>query len=901
MTGRRPLFSDNESNGWRRAGTRLVSPAPRRIVPTAIALRDTGVAPARQLRQLLATLVATLFLALPGSLPAQQDAPEKKPAAGKSATKEKRPRSESPAKPEPPTTAPADDKPRPAEKDKPADSPADPDSPPSEIGDDSDDLPLIDTLVTPTLEQLLKGPPRDWLVLRSRRVLQVEPVEPRPNLITFYEERLKQSLKQAETAGNSADAQLKRKKLQYVPIVIVGEDDDQYRIHYKHLLEVIYWDDLILRRVDALLDAKQIPEALALWMIVRDRNDQWPGLADRYRRLLFVDGEVKAADGQLEAALAIWDELFGLDANYPELIVRYGEVSDRLIRDAAEKSDNRRARFFLSRLKSRYPAHPVASNWSVKFADEAARLIRESQSEALADVAMDRMDRATRVWPTTPNLFGPYQKAHLGWTRITVGVYTPSLQQSSPWPILDQTLSEQLVSEPWFHPGSRNEGTIRFESRWFREWEPTDLGRSLTFHLRGDTGTTAGWMARRLAQTLTPDSPVFSVRLAGTLGRIEVLSPESLKADLVTVPLRPEALLATLPSPAGLDRDQVAQSTKSRPTFHGTESSPLAANPSVAPTTIQRFRRKWTPTGSGSHAPQEVVVREFERSELAIQALFRGELTMLARVPQATVRELQKRNDFVTLPYGLPETHLVQFSPTSPHVANRAVRRALLFGFNRAKILSEAFAVPGDANLARLTPAIVPSSSYAFDTGMPTAPYDPTVAISLLSAVKKENDGKLPEITLWHPRGAEIAESAKRITAAWTLLGIKTVTVSEEDQPDPGSADVIYRTVAMAEPLVEMWPFLARTPAPTMESLDRFPVWLRRSLLELDTVGDVATATRLLTRLQRQLWAEVIVIPLWEIQPHFVARKQVRNLVPGPMTLFQGIDRWQVDAWYPPE
>lgn len=313
MTGRRPLFSDSESNGWRRAGTTTVTRAPGRLVPTVSALRDTAAAVARQLRPLVAALVAILLLTMPGSVSAQPDASEKKPAAGKAAPREKRPRSDASGKSDSPPAAgdPADDKPRPADKDKAgdkdkaADSPADPEAPPSEIGDDSDELPLIDTLTTPTLEELLKGPPRDWLVLRSRRVLQVEPVEPRPNLIAFYEERFKQSLKQAETSGNSADAQLKRKKLQYLPIVIVGEDDDQYRIHYKHLLEVIYWDDLILRRVDALLDKKQIPEALALWMVVRDRNDQWPGLADRYRRLLFVDGEVKAAESQLEPALAI--------------------------------------------------------------------------------------------------------------------------------------------------------------------------------------------------------------------------------------------------------------------------------------------------------------------------------------------------------------------------------------------------------------------------------------------------------------------------------------------------------------------------------------------------------------------------------------------------------------------
>lgn len=919
MTGSRLLFSDCVFSDSDPSGSRPGDNTAARTKPGTEHVRHTGANAGRQLSLRFSSQFSPLWIATflavltawaacgAAIVLAQADTEPKetKPAApSKDATKDKKEKRPAAADRKPAATETKPSKPadsgqgndKPVEK--PADKPSDPDAPPSEIGADSEDLPLIDEMGTPALEELLKGPPRDWLVLRSRRVLQVEPVEPRPNLISFYEERAKAALKQADTSGNSAEAQLKRKKLHYLPIVIVGEDDDDYRIHYKHLLDVVYWDDLLLRRVDKLLDDQQIPEALALWMVARDRNDQWPGLQDRYRRLLFVDGDVKAREGQLEPALAVWDELHGVAANYPQLDLRYGEVADRLIQGALERQDNRRARFYLGRLKARYPAHPVASNWTGRFTDDAARLVRESQNETVVNIALDRMERATRIWPATPNLFGPYQKAHLGWTRITVGVAEPTRQRSSPWPILDQGLSSQLMETPWFQPGSRLEGTIRFESRWFREWEPTDLGRSLTFTLRNENGVTAGWSARRLAEAVTPGSASYSVRLAGTLGRMEVLSPETFKAGLVTVPLRPEALLATLPSPGSENR---SASTRSWPPFRMAESTPLASQPGVSGTSFQRFRRDWTPTGSGSHAPHEVIVREFESSDLAIQALFRGELTMLSRVPLKTIRELQKRNEYVTLPYGLPETHLLQFSPTSPKVASRAVRRAMMFGLNRSRIMGEAFSVAGDVNLARLTPTIVPSTSYAFDNGMPTAPYDPTVALSLLSAVKKDNDGKLPEITLWHPRGAEIAEAARRLAAAWNLLGLKTTVVSEASAPTPGDADVLYRTVAMAEPLVEMWPFLALTTSPTMESLDRFPVWLRRSLLELDTVGDVATATRLLARLQRQLWAEVVVIPLWETQPHFVARKQVRNLPNGPMTLFQGIDRWQVDAWYPPD
>jgi hypothetical protein len=71
--------------------------------------------------------------------------------------------------------------------------------------------------------------------------------------------------------------------------------------------------------------------------------------------------------------------------------------------------------------------------------------------------------------------------------------------------------------------------------------------------------------------------------------------------------------------------------------------------------------------------------------------------------------------------------------------------------------------------------------------------------------------------------------------------------------------------------------------------------------LELDTVGDRERAVALLQRLQRQIHAEALVVPLWEIQPHHVIRKHVRGLAVGALGLFQGIDRWQVDPWYPPE
>ena len=792
-----------------------------------------------------------------------------------------------------------DSKPKTGAKTAPEAAVTEPDTPPpAEESTESDELPLLEAMQLPEHVALLKGPPVDWLVLRSKRVLVVEPVSPRPGLLEAIDRQLEQAIKNPETAGNSPEAQAKRRALQYVPLVLAGEDDEDLRIQYKLIGEVIYWEDLMLRRVDRLLDEKQLPEALALWVATHDREPDWPGLEERYQRLLFVEGEGKRDQNHPEEALALFDELFGRNAAYPDLDSRYGQVIRGEVDRAVAAGDFRRARFFLGRLQARYPSHPVAAQIVMQLSSRAAGLIRDAQS-APPDAALDAMELAARVWPTTPSLFGPYQRAHLQWTRVSVGRIAPSAQRSSPWPILDQGLDASLEWEPWFAPGSWTEGTTRFESRWFREWEPTELGRSLLFTLRDERGRqfTAGGIARRLAATVDPKSPDYSVRLAGTIDRLEVTSPNTLQLDLLSVPLKPEALLATLPAPNRREAagaavgDGVSSLRRFRP-----------APTEVSGVWSARYRRSAAnTTGGGSRPPVEVLFRDYPTADRAIQSFLRGEVTMLSRIPVSTVREFQKRTDVLTLAYGLPETHLLQFSATSSAVANRALRRALMYAVPRDRILAEAFGVAREPGLARLTTGVVPTTSYAFDKSLVLPPTDLVVALSLVIAAKKELGGQLPELTLWHPRGAEISASAAAIAATWDKIGVRVTVRSEAEQPDPGSSDVVYRTVAMAEPLVELWPFLSGTADPTLSSLDRFPVWLRRSLLELDTVGDMATATRLLHRLQRQLWAEAVVIPLWEIQPHFVTRKQVRGLPAAPMTLFQGIDRWQVDAWYPPE
>jgi tetratricopeptide (TPR) repeat protein len=842
--------------------------------------------------------VAVLFWGMAGWVVSAQP-PADKPAdqpTGKPDAAAKSPASKSKAQPKAGEPASKD-----AGKD--SDAPKEEAAPPAPDDSESETpLPSIDQLPPPTFAELVKGPPVDWLVLLTKKVLIVEPIALRPGAKEIIEERIKQAPKNPETAGSSEAARAKRKALAYLPVVVAGEDDDDLRLHIQNVAEIRYWDDLLLQGVDRALAEGRIPEALQLLYLSRDRDPNWPGAEDRYRRILFEDGLVKARAGRHEEALAAWEQLHARDPAFNRLIDEYGGACDILVKAAVDAEDFRRARHFIKRLRTRYPEHTVASRWMADLTARAAELVRTSLADENRAAALDNAERAARVWPALPQLPGAFQRAFERWPRLAAGLVSPSDLPAGPWPILDFSASTQLSEVPWFTPARLSEGVCRFESRWFREWEPTDLGFRLDFHIRDSraSGVTAPWLATRLSERLRRGAPGYSERVSAAIGRISVDGPDRFGATLTLVPFRPEALLATLAPPAteGVGAGGSGQDAVSAigPTRYRVESAG----------TDTASARRTAPPPSGSafaRAPQEVVLRRFSTHEAAIRALLRGEVSILGRIPLSSVREFQQRSEFFTLPYGVPETHVLTFNPARSALRNVALRRAMFHTLPRQSLLEQVFGT-SDPALAKPATGIVPSVSYAHDRTIPGPAADRTVGLSLAIAARKELGTNWPELVLWHPRGEEPSAAAAAIVKAWGQIGLVVKAASEDERPAPGDADLVYRRVAMVEPLVEFWPFLAGVEAlgeADDAALARMPVWLRRSLLELDTVGDRERAVALLQRLQRQIHAEALVVPLWEIQPHHVIRKHVRGLAVGALGLFQGIDRWQVDPWYPPE
>ena len=148
----------------------------------------------------------------------------------------------------------------------------------------------------------------------------------------------------------------------------------------------------------------------------------------------------------------------------------------------------------------------------------------------------------------------------------------------------------------------------------------------------------------------------------------------------------------------------------------------------------------------------------------------------------------------------------------------------------------------------------------------------------------------------------EVQAAAARIVEQWKAIGIEAklaaAPVAAVPAEDISGWDIVYRTETLREPLVELWQFLALTNSTETTALGHLPMWLRRELLELDRAGDWQIAERLLHRLHRQFWAEVHLIPLWEIDDALVYRKNVRGIPERPLAPYQRIERWKIEPWF---
>lgn len=797
--------------------------------------------------------------------------------------------------------------------------------------EDDNSLPTLEAMPIPTAAELLHQPPRTWVVLKRKdEVLVTEPVEPRPNTLETMQARLDASYKwpRAVTTEEAEAQREKRNRLHYLYLVLPDDDLHQfYRLDMKYIRQVIHHEDLTLKRVHLLLDEGQLAEAYELLLVLQRNTPGWPGYDEAHNRLLFLDARARQSEKPQEA-LALFAELHGRKQDYPQLSQELGRTVDSLIATAVEQHDLPRARHFLVRLRQLEPRHAVVIRWTDTWKAEAleqTQLARAASTSGRHDEALALVSEAARIWPSLPELEPLHLQLASRFQKLKVGVLElPVLGREGEAPAEPVTAphaasrtfgtelkicpelnaadirGRQLMAGPLFEVVSFNE-TARYQSRIFEEWEPADLGRSMVFSIRqqrspweSQPSMTAGTVVAALADRINPASTSYNERLAALIETIAVQSPLQFTIEFSRAPLRTESLLRLVDgkqSAGSASPTPKVATTGSRFQIHEHDEHRIAYRRTVL-----------QPDGRTQYYVAEIEETRYASHDAAMQALLRGEVSMLPQIQLGDVRALKDDSRFVVLQYALPATHVLQFHPQSPPARSSELRRALSAAIPRREILQGEFLPTGASDWGRLTTAPFPRNSPAYYSLTPEPRFDPLLGLSLTLAARQQLAADaIPTLKMLCPQEPQIRAAANRLLDAWKLVGLQVELLDAETSlPEEGCPewDIAYTVVRMADPTAELWPFLTGDPSAGTRSLAVLPVWLRQHLVALDEAGDWDTATSLSHTLHEQMWNNLQVIPLWELDEFLVLRQTVRGFPQRPIHPYQDVERWSIRPWY---
>jgi tetratricopeptide (TPR) repeat protein len=801
-------------------------------------------------------------------------------------------------------------------------------------GDADAPLPLYDELELPSVEQLLTGEPLDWLVLKpDNRVLIVQPVYPRPNTLDTMKQK-EEALRSAATrpkqdAGESVEeyreriARLlaeSRNLIVVLPesVAVSGDDvSSEYSLDAQRNIErIIHHEDLMLKRADIQMNEGELEKAFEMLLVLQRRFPNWPGYVERRNRLVFEEATKRLRADDLEAALAFFEELHQLAPAYGGLRNGMGSTIEALVERSVAKEQLREARYYIARLRKNDPEHPTAKKLSEQFVDRATGLLKLAQEAREADqddVALGHIMQATRVWPSHPSIRGIFRATATQYQILSMGVHRfPGDKTSFFLPTAADRRRESLLATRLFEVRKIDRAAF-YESRYFEEWTPTDLGRQIVFSLRPRR---ASWesnpmliapdVVRAIQDRVNPDSTYYDERLATFVDSLQVNSPHEFSIRFSTVPVRPQALFrfpVHQPGPVSVastdlatDADEtvsvapasdVSDVLSRRFRIHEQSEDKVVFRRSVPqPKTLSRFR------------VAEIVERRYTNHEEAIKGLLRGDVSVLPDMPIWMADKFEREDRFFTEPYGVPTTHVLQFNPESAPLKNSEFRRALAYVLDREKILAETVLRDPSMRRGRVVSAPFPSTSYAYHAQTKPRPYDLYLAYSLKTVSKKRFGGETPELTMVCEPGEVIAVAAEALVKQWDRIGIK-VRIVGQDEPLPENWDIVYRTVRMTEPVTELWPFLTMKQDARVEDLEHLPDWLRQQLIELEQAVDFNSSVGMLQRLHFRLHQLVHVIPLWEIDDVIIIRNNIQGFPTGLIHPYQNVERWIVQPWYP--
>ncbi|MFM7038508.1 MAG: ABC transporter substrate-binding protein [Planctomycetaceae bacterium] len=822
------------------------------------------------------------------------------------------------------------------------------------------ELPRLSELPIPEADALLRADASDkefdWVVIKAaneadRRVAVVNPLFPRPETLARQEAEYKkleasrpQNAKERETRAN------RLKSLKKLVFTLPG-DLTEYALPVEQVEQIMYFEDLMLLRVDKLLEINDFRTAYELLLRVETEIPGWDKSTPRFERLLMVEAAQRAQAGEIYAALAMLDEVHQRNNSNPELPDRMGAIVGPMIDTAVAAEDFRKTRYLIGRIQKLFPQHPLVQATSNRLLQSSTALLEQATTEFNArhfSAAAELARRAELIWPTEGNSRAAYTQYFARHQTLRMGINEFTGQSIHPAPLESRERLKELVEASLFEPSSADELTY-FRSGFFEIWDPADLGREVLFTLRETRPSwqtqplfTAASVADAIGHRIDPQNPLFDTRLASFVSEVAVRSPSQLRIRFSRVPLSIESLLRFPVTSTARDAAQNSSTTDASPseppapTTPSAETKPAVVSTRFVQTAATTDESRWVraipePDGfdAGKYHIAEIHERRFADRSNMIQAFIRGDIDCIPHLLPWEIESF-KASTHQVVPYALPLTHVIVFNPLSDRITNAQLRRALSFAVNRDGILRSTVLRDPEARHGRPTSAAWHLSSYATEPRQKPPAFNLKLAYALRFAA--ESQLKIAELTkltdaaraqatkdkvnfdsevfrkntkvdyIKLPRLRFVVEpdtistaAADRIVTYWQKIGfeIDVIKGDREGQPLADTEwDICYRQLRMEEPLLELWPVLTNDPTLDMKRLQLFPDWMRQELVGLDYAASFVDAQEKLFRIHNHIAAQAFLIPLWEVDDYAVFRKNVSGLPPKLMSTYHNVERW---------
>ncbi len=523
-----------------------------------------------------------------------------------------------------------------------------------------------------------------------------------------------------------------------------------YEVDWSAIDKIELYEQMLLAEAERLTAAAEYAEAFQYYSFLATNYAQLPALEAALQSHLWREASAAYVAGNRDQAWPVLQALYLRNPQYSRLAGAVLAVSDDLIAARLKQKNFAAARAVVDALEHTFPKIPLenVARWRARFETDAQEQITKARAALAAEQFSEARDAVTMARAILPSIEGGeelWKQIQTIAPEIRVGVAqaatTTAPSEIPTWPAerVAGVADPRLVKMADFGA----EGGV-YASEW-GDLTTSDDGLKTTIRLSPAAilrGLTPAAVALQLSEMARADGAQGHEDLASLAKSISIAGGQDVVVHWRRPHVRPEAFLQ-----APLRWITTAERSP------GLWFEPMSDGD---PSHEQRYQRTG-PRNAAANEPRFIVEQVFDDDEAAAEALIRGDVDVLDRVPPWQVERLGEAEGIVVAPYRLPTIHVLIPNFENPLLQSRDFRRALLYGIDSESIVEEILLAgqsrPGFRTLSGPFPAGSSRSDpvgYAYNNDIAPRPYEPRLA-ALLSGVarqtlaKREADAKKAE------------------------------------------------------------------------------------------------------------------------------------------------------------